>query len=184
MRSKADLCGPRRTVSGPTVGRGTPCPPSGRQDHPACGMTALPFAVIRAIRVSPSPFRTSHFTLQIFLGPTTRQYPAIPGNTRTKVQFLAAYCRLSVRVLPRIHFSCRVLPGRRRLKSRTGILPVSGESPPGRWIPVLRLVPSNFLSPPGEFIRVYANLPGSPLNFDSPMPDHDSPRGQGLRPRF
>jgi hypothetical protein len=41
-------------------------------------------------------------------GPTTRQYPAISGNTRTKVQFLAAYCHLSVRVLPRIHFSCRV----------------------------------------------------------------------------
>jgi len=32
-----------------------------------------------------------------------------------------------------------------------------------------------FLGPLGEFIRVYANLPESPLNFDSPMPDHDSP---------
>ena len=41
-------------------------------------------------------------------GPTTRQYPAIPGNTRTMTQFLAAYCRLTVRVLPRIQFSCRV----------------------------------------------------------------------------
>jgi hypothetical protein len=41
-------------------------------------------------------------------GPTTRQYPAIPGNTRTMTQFLAAYCRLTVRVLPRIQFSCRI----------------------------------------------------------------------------
>ena len=41
-------------------------------------------------------------------GPTTRQYPAIPGNTRTLAQFLAAYCRLSVRVLPRNQFSCRI----------------------------------------------------------------------------
>jgi hypothetical protein len=41
-------------------------------------------------------------------GPTTRQYPAIPGNTRTKVQFLAAYCRLAVRLLPRNQFSCRI----------------------------------------------------------------------------
>jgi hypothetical protein len=41
-------------------------------------------------------------------GPTTRQYPAIPGNTRTTTQFLAAYCRLTVRVLPRIQFSCRI----------------------------------------------------------------------------
>lgn len=48
-------------------------------------------------------------------GPTTRQYPAIPGNTRTKVQFLAAYCRLRVRLLPRILFSCRVKSGRRPL---------------------------------------------------------------------
>jgi hypothetical protein len=35
-------------------------------------------------------------------GPTTRQYPAIPGNTRTTTRFLAVYCRLTVRVLPRI----------------------------------------------------------------------------------
>jgi hypothetical protein len=45
---------------------------------------------------------------RISTGPATRQYPAIPGNTRTKVQFLAAYCRLSVRVLPRNQFSCRI----------------------------------------------------------------------------
>jgi hypothetical protein len=39
-------------------------------------------------------------------GPTTRQYPAIPGNTRTEAQFLAAYCR----ILPHIAAYCRILP--------------------------------------------------------------------------
>jgi hypothetical protein len=52
---------------------------------------------------------TINFQPSIFSpGPTTRQYPAIPGNTRTMVQFLAAYCRLTVRLLPRIQFSCRI----------------------------------------------------------------------------
>src|SRR3984957_1281220 len=52
------------------------------------------------------------FGLPLFShGPTTRQYPAIPGNTRTMAHFLAAYCRLTVRVLPRIQFSCRVKSG-------------------------------------------------------------------------
>jgi hypothetical protein len=54
---------------------------------------------------------TAFLALNFFShGPATRQYTAISGNTRTKVQFLAAYCRLSVRLLPRIQFSCRVLP--------------------------------------------------------------------------
>jgi hypothetical protein len=44
----------------------------------------------------------------ISLGPTTRQYPAIPGNMRTKDDFLAAYCRITVRVLPHNRFSCRI----------------------------------------------------------------------------
>jgi hypothetical protein len=35
-------------------------------------------------------------------GPVTRQYPAIPGNTRTLARSFAAYCRITVRVLPRI----------------------------------------------------------------------------------
>ncbi len=43
-------------------------------------------------------------------GPVTRQYAAISGNKRTKAQFLAAYCRLSVRVLPLNQFLCRVKP--------------------------------------------------------------------------
>jgi hypothetical protein len=46
-------------------------------------------------------------------GPTTRQYPAIPGNTRTLAHFFAAYCRLTVRVLPRNQFSCRIKSAKR-----------------------------------------------------------------------
>jgi hypothetical protein len=38
---------------------------------------------------------------QVPLRGNIRQYPAIPGNMRTLAQFLAAYCRLSVRLLPR-----------------------------------------------------------------------------------
>ncbi len=46
---------------------------------------------------------TQHSNHQLFSpGPITRQYPAISGNKRTRAQFLAAYCRLSVRLLPRI----------------------------------------------------------------------------------
>ena len=73
-------------------------------------MTALSFAAIRAIRVS-LPFRTPISAFQISPGPATRQYPAIPGNTRTLAHFLAAYCRLTVRLLPRNRFSCRVKSG-------------------------------------------------------------------------
>ena len=85
-RSQADLCGPKRTGRAEVAGRQ---PPRG---------------------VADSQFRTPHFAFRISPGPATRQYPAIPGNTRTKVHFLAAYCRLTVRLLPRIQFPCRVLP--------------------------------------------------------------------------
>ena len=66
--------------------------------------TRLPLRKERVQWLAPPPiakqlwslFRTPHFAwcqsgrTEFSQGPTTRQYPAIPGNTRTKVQFLAA----------------------------------------------------------------------------------------------
>ncbi len=52
-------------------------------------------------------------------GPVTRQYAAISGNKRTKVQFLAAYCRLSVRILPLILRLVRVCSLRAPLQRRS-----------------------------------------------------------------
>ena len=83
-RGEKNLSGPKRTYadrSGPT------------RPIPHSEFCLVP---VRKDRISP--------------GPTTRQYPAIPGNMRTKVQFLAAYCRLSVRLLPRNQFPCRIKP--------------------------------------------------------------------------
>ncbi len=62
---------------------------------------AVPGGLMRTEAVRPVPFRAPHPALRISHGPITRQYAAISGNKRTKVQFLAAYCRLSVRILPR-----------------------------------------------------------------------------------
>jgi hypothetical protein len=68
--------------------------------------------------------------------PTTRQYPAIPGNTRTLAGFLAAYCRLTVRVLPRILRPVRVCSPRIG-KERGALLPVFPAAGPSPCAPSL-----------------------------------------------
>lgn len=63
-------------------------------------------------RYDRAPFSTPNFVFRVLTVPlrgNTRQYP-VPHAGRTPVHFLAAYCRLTVRLLPRNQFSCRVKP--------------------------------------------------------------------------
>ncbi len=118
IRSQADLCGPRRTVSGPppvsTINYQLP-------NHRRADSSRQSEAAAEALAKAGPLFSP---------GPTTRQYAAISGNKRTEVQFLAAYCRLSVRLLPRNQFFCRLLPP--SLSSSVGA-PVSDPADFGLW---------------------------------------------------
>ena len=72
------------------------------RDCARCGSRRLPLRGERA-GARPEGMRASVIlalnhplsTLNFLPGPTTRQYPAIPGNTRTMAHFLAAYCRVT-----------------------------------------------------------------------------------------
>jgi hypothetical protein len=106
-------------------------------------------------------------TFNFFHNPLSSVYRGLPRFTSVTAHFFTALNRAMCISSPSPPRSSSRIAGQRRLKRRTGILPVSGEAPPADDFLSFVCFCGIFKGMLSEFIRVYASLSESPLNFDS-----------------